>query len=205
MINQTTYRHVNKPIKNIQAIVTNDGELVEDVQGIKTLIDSNKIILHTSNYHIMSDQSSNYLLDVLTSTDYIRFMKLTRNLKHDTNIVMNGNYPHNRQSLFKELALNTKQFERFVRTLVGYGIIYVEKGSSPSSGKVTFTYTVNPFIIRKRKMFDEVILSRFANLDVLNKKLDIELNKTKVINYETINSKRNETATMLEENAIDFG
>lgn len=205
MNNQTTYRHVNKPINNIQAIVTNDGELVQDVQSIKTLIDSNKIILQTSNYHIMSDQSSDYLLNVLTSTDYVRFMKLTRNLKHDTNIVMNGNYPHTRQSLFKELGLNTKQFERFIRTLLNYGIIYVEKGSNPTSGKVMFTYTVNPFIIRKRKLFSEVILSRFANIDVLIKQLDSDVIKTKQINYETINSKRNEIATRIEENAIDFG
>lgn len=181
-VNQTTYKPVKVKMNKVQAIITKDGEIIENIENVTTLVDNGQIELTTSHYLIVSDEASKYLLKVLSSNDYVRFMKLALDIKKDTNVIYNGNYPHNRTSLNAFLKINGSQFERFIRTLLKYGIIYIEKGSSSLTGKVAVTYTINPFIVRKRKIFDDIILLRFANLDVLNKKLDADLSKTKQTN-----------------------
>jgi hypothetical protein len=166
---QTTYKSITRKTYP-ESIITNSGE-VKPAHNHIVLEETDLVEFNTTDYVIFSKEAIEYVMDVLSSIESKRFNNMQHSTKTCYNVVFNGQYPHNRTTLIKQLGINGKQFERFIRKLKNKGILYVIKGISPKTCKVQNTYIINPFISRKRKNIHKDLCTIFADVQTLNKSL----------------------------------
>lgn len=126
--------------------------------------DTGKSVLSYDNYSIISSDAIFALQRVLNDSDLAKVVKLSVVLKTELNIIFNDNTPHTNKSLQKYLMIRSEaMFYSLIKRLMKVGVLYQMKGLV--YGRVRVIYLMNPYICRKRKVFENKVLDVFKNFN----------------------------------------
>jgi len=141
------------------------GEVMSsEFDSLKYDTDTGKSVVSYDDYSIISSEAVFALQDVLNDSDLAKVMKMSITLKTELNILFNDKIPHTNKTLQKYLAIRSEaMFIRLVKRLMNVGVLYQMKGLI--YGKVRVIYLMNPYICRKRKVFERKVLDVFKNFD----------------------------------------
>jgi len=141
------------------------GEVMSsEIGGSASIVvkeDTGMSIVNSSDFAIIDTDAVRYLFEVLNDIDFGRLLKMSLTTKTPFNILFNHNTPHSNKSLQKYLAMSSESgFFRFVKRLMKLGILYQIKGKV--YGEVRVVYMLNPYLSRKRKVFDNKVFEIFT-------------------------------------------
>lgn len=160
---------VKKVTKNIKIDLSKyhdseTGELLSSAVSPETTIeaveDTGMIEISSDNYSVIDTESFLVLMKLVTDVDLAKIMKMGVCTKTPLNIVYNGSLPHTSKTLQKYLEIKSEaMFILLIRRLMKVGVVYRLKGLI--HGKVRDTYMLNPFLSRKRKIFEKKVFEVF--------------------------------------------
>lgn len=168
MTTKTRVKKVKKKTSDVDLskyVNLETGEIMSsEVDGSASIVvqeDTGMSLVNSNDFAIIDTDAVKYLFEVLNDIDFGRLLKMSLTTKTPFNILFNHNVPHSNKSLQKYLAMNSESgFFRFVKRLMKLGIIYQIKGKI--YGEVRVVYMLNPFLSRKRKVFDNKVFEIFT-------------------------------------------
>lgn len=132
----------------------------DDKLSIKAEEDTDRSIVSYSDYSVISTEAITMLNQVLNNSDLANVIKMAIVVKTPLSIVFNNNVPHTNDTLQKYLEIKSQSmFIGLIKRLIKAGVLYQMKGLI--YGKVRVIYIINPYICRKRKVFENKILDIF--------------------------------------------
>lgn len=145
------------------------GELLSSEIGKGTSITvskkTNGVIIDYDNYATISTEAMMELMNVLNNSDLASTLKMSLCAQTPLSLLYNDNNKlHSNESLQKYLEIKSeaKYFE-LIKRLIKVGVLYQIKGLI--YGEVRKVYMINPFLSKKRKVFDEQVIQVFKSFD----------------------------------------
>jgi hypothetical protein len=149
------------------------GELLSSELGkgntVTVTKKTNGVIIDYDNYATVSTEAMMQLMQVLNNSDLASTLKMSLCAQTPLSLLYNDNNKlHSNESLQKYLKIKSeaKYFE-LIKRLIKVGVLYQIKGLI--YGEVRKVYMINPFLSKKRKVFDEQVIQVFKSFD--NKQL----------------------------------
>lgn len=158
-------KKVNKPVDLDLDTYVNDetGEvkvLAEIPTGVKVTEESGMVIVDSDNYAVLETEAVLALMKVLNNSDLCNVVKMSVTTKTALNIVFNNNIPHTNDTLQKYLEIGSQsKFISLIKRLIAAGVLYQIKGKI--YGEVRVCYMLNPFLSRKRRLFEAKVFDVF--------------------------------------------
>lgn len=150
-------KYVNSETGEIVSSELSEGTSVE----VKK--ESGMVTIEYSDYAVIDSDALFYLCSVLNNSDIANVYKMAIVTKTPLNIVFNNNIPHTNETLQKYLSIGSEsKFLQLIKRLIKIGVLYQIKGRI--YGEVRVCYMLNPHISKKRKVFDEKVVSVFDTL-----------------------------------------
>lgn len=133
--------------------------------------DTNMSIVSYSDYSVISTEAIIMLSRILNNSDLANVIKMSITIKTPLSILYNDDIPHTNYTLQKYLEIKSESmFIGLIKRLMKAGVLYQIKGLI--HGEVRVIYIINPYICRKRRVFENQILDIFeqfkADLNRLN-------------------------------------
>ncbi len=144
--------------------------LAEIPEGVRVTQESGMVIVESDDYAVLETDAMLALMKVLNNSDLCNVLKMSVATKTALNIVFNNNVPHTNDTLQKYLEIGSQsKFISLIKRLISAGVLYQIKGRI--YGEVRVCYMLNPFLSRKRKVFEEKVFDVFEKFktDILNK------------------------------------
>jgi len=143
---------------------TNTGEILseelEDKVSIVVNKDTDMSVVSYSDYSVISTEAIIILSQILNNSDFANVIKMAVVVKTPMSIVFNDTIPHTNETLQKYLEIKSESmYISLVKRLIKNGILYQIKGLI--YGEVRKIYIINPYICRKRKVFENKVLDMF--------------------------------------------
>lgn len=127
--------------------------------------------VYYSDYSVISTEAILALSQILNNSDLANVVKMSVTVKTALNVIFNNNIPHTNNSLQKYLQIKSESmFLALIKRLMKVGILYQMKGRVGKEIRVF--YLLNPYICRKRRTFENKILTVFEQF-----KDDLKINK----------------------------
>lgn len=126
---------------------------------------TNAVMINYDDYATISTSAIFSLMEVLNNSDLANTLKLTLCAQTPLSLLYNSNNQlHSNESLQKylEIASQSKYFD-LIRRLIKAGVLYQIKGLI--HGEVRKIYMINPFLSKKRKVFDDKVIEVFQSFD----------------------------------------
>jgi len=145
------------------------GEILVDEMSSDTKMtiirDSGLVSVSYSDYAVISTDAIIYLTTILNNSDLGNVLKMLTTTKTPLNILYNNNVPHSNSSLQQYLKVSSEsKFIDLIKRLMKLGVLYQIKGNI--YGSVRVIYMLNPFLSKKRKLFDDKVFKIFKNFQV---------------------------------------
>jgi hypothetical protein len=145
------------------------GELLSSELGKGTTIVVNQktsnVTIDYDNYATISTQAMFTLMEVLNNSDLANTLKMSLCAKGPLSLLYNeNNQLHSNETLQKFLDISSKSsYFALINKLIKVGVLYQVKGLI--YGEVRKIYMINPFLSKKRKVFDEKVIEVFQSFD----------------------------------------
>lgn len=131
--------------------------------------DTGKSIVTYSDYSVISTDAAQILFEILNNSDFANVMKMALVVRTDWSILFNNTVPHTNETLQKYLKIKSEaMFMGLIRRLMKAGVLYQVKGLI--WGEVRVIYLINPYLCRKRKVFENRVLDVFRKFTKDNEK-----------------------------------
>jgi hypothetical protein len=132
---------------------------------------TNTSVVSYSDYSVISTEAIIMLGRILNNSDLANVIKMSITVKTPLSILYNDSIPHTNYTLQRYLEIKSESmFIGLIKRLMKAGVLYQIKGLI--HGDVRVIYIINPYICRKRKVFENQILDIFeqfkADLNKLN-------------------------------------
>jgi hypothetical protein len=158
---------INKPVELDLAehIDEETGEVtiyakVDHGVKIKAVEETGLKSITSEDYAVLDSNAMTALMSVLNNSDLANVLKMSIVTKTSFNIVYNNNTPHNNTTLMKYLEIKSEaMYMKLIKRLIAAGVLYQIKGNI--YGSVRVCYMLNPFLSRKRKVFEEQVFEVF--------------------------------------------
>jgi len=143
---------------------TDTGEPLLDEVGDKVSIVVNKdtemSVVSYSDYSVISTEAIIILSQILNNSDFANVIKMAVVVKTPMSIIYNDTVPHTNETLQKYLEIKSEaMYVNLIKRLMNAGVLYQMKGKI--YGEVRKIYIINPYICRKRKVFENKVLDMF--------------------------------------------
>ena len=143
---------------------TDTGEYLSDEidQNISISVDKNTdmSVVSYSDYSVISTEAIVILSQILNNSDFANVIKMAIVVKTPMSILYNDTIPHTNETLQKYLEIKSEaMYISLMKRLMQAGVLYQMKGLI--YGEVRKIYIINPYICRKRKVFENKILNVF--------------------------------------------
>lgn len=123
-----------------------------------------KSVVTYDNYAVISSEAVEALQSVLNDSDLGKVMKMSLTIKTDLSILFNENIPHTNKTLQHYLKIKSEaMYIGLIKRLMRVGVLYQIKGLI--WGEVRVIYMINPYICRKRKVFENRVLEVFRKFE----------------------------------------
>ncbi len=134
--------------------------LAEIPRGVKVTQESGMVVVDSDNYAVLETDAMLALMKVLNNSDLCNVLKMSVATKTALNIVFNNNIPHTNDTLQKYLEIGSQsKFISLIKRLISAGVLYQIKGKI--YGEVRVCYMLNPFLSRKRRLFEAKVFDVF--------------------------------------------
>lgn len=160
---------VKRIIKNIEVDLSDyydskTGELLVSMIDKNTAIvvqqDTGMKEITSSDYSVIDSESFLVLMKLVNNSELAKIMKMGICTKTPLNIVYNNTLPHTNKTLQKYLEMSSESmFLKLTKKLIKVGVLYQLKGLI--HGEVRVTYMLNPFLFRKRRLFESKVFEVF--------------------------------------------
>jgi hypothetical protein len=162
-VNETVPYDLDKYI-NQETGETLESEVSSDQQRVTVTKDSGMRRIDYEDYAVIDKDAVDFLSEILNRSDLACVLQMAIITKTPLNIVFNGNVPHTNESLQKYLRLNSEaMYMKLIKRLINIGILYQIKGRI--YGEVRVCYMLNPFLSKKRYLFEEKVFHVFEKFD----------------------------------------
>jgi len=163
------------PIKEIETvdlspyvnIDTGEGlqsEFTGSGVSIKASKEIGKSVVTYSDYSVISSEAVREMQEILNNSDLSKVLLMAVTVRTDLSILFNNNVPHTNRTLQSYLQIRSEaMYINLIRRLMKAGILYQIKGLI--WGEVRVIYMINPYICRKRKVFENRVLDVFRKFD----------------------------------------
>ena len=145
--------------------------LIDDISKnvkITSTEDSGTVKISYDDYASIDSKSIVYLSSILSPNELGYLVKMAVTTKTLLNIIYNNNIPHTNETLRCYLQLNSPSaFSKLINKLIKEGILHQER--CKIYGRVRVIYMLNPYISKKRSLFDAESIGVFSKL---SKKID---------------------------------
>ena len=153
----------NAPVELDSYINEETGEVkvMADIPaGSVVKTDSGFSMITSNNYAVLESDALLELMKVLNNSDLANVVKMSVVTKTPLNIIFNNTIPHTNETLQKYLEISSQSmFMKLIKRLVNVGVLYQIKGRI--YGEVRVCYMLNPFLSRKRKVFENKVFDVF--------------------------------------------
>jgi len=113
-----------------------------------------------SDYSVISTEAIVMLSRILNNSDLANVIKMSITVKTPLSILYNNEVPHTNYTLQKYLEIKSESmFIGLIKRLMKAGVLYQIKGLIHKELRVI--YIINPYICRKRRVFENKILEIF--------------------------------------------
>ena len=155
------------PYFNIETGEFQDSEFKGKGVSIKAVKDSGKSIVTYSDYSVISSDAVIAMREVLNDSDMAKVLMMAVIAKTDLSILFNNTVPHTNKTLQTYLRVKSEaMYLNLIRRLMKAGILYQIKGLI--WGEVRVIYMINPYLCRKRKIFENRVLDVFRKFNTEN-------------------------------------
>ena len=142
-----------------------------NVESVTLQEDTNMSVISYSDYSVISTEAIIMLSRILNNSDLANVIKMSITVKTPLSVLYNDDIPHTNYTLQKYLEIKSESmFIGLIKRLMKAGVLYQIKGLI--HGEVRVIYIINPYICRKRRVFENQILDIFeqfkADLNRLN-------------------------------------
>lgn len=123
------------------------------------------VMIDYDDYATISTEAMLQLANVLNNSDLGNTLKMSLCAQTPLSLLYNNNNQlHSNKSLqeYLEIKSEAKYFD-LIKRLIKAGVLYQIKGLI--YGEVRKIYMINPFISKKRKVFDEQVIKVFKSFD----------------------------------------
>lgn len=157
----------NKVIDVSQYHHQDTGELLasEMGKGVSITVSqrTDKVTIDYDDYATISTKAMFTLMEVLNNSDLANTLKMSLCAKGPLSLLYNDNNQlHSNETLQKYLDISSEStYYALVNKLIKVGVLYQVKGLI--YGKVRKIYMINPFLSKKRKVFDEKVIEVFQS------------------------------------------
>jgi len=145
------------------------GELLSSELGKGSSITVAKkttgVIIDYDDYATISTDAMLQLMEVLNNSDLANTLKMSLCAKTPLSLLYNqNNQLHSNESLqnYLEIKSEARYFD-LIKRLTKAGVLYQIKGLI--YGEVRKIYMINPFLSKKRKIFDDKVIQVFKSFD----------------------------------------
>lgn len=122
--------------------------------------------ISSSDYAVIDSEALLVMAKILNNSDLANVIKMAIVTKTPLNVLFNNNIPHCNETLQSYLQISSEsQYIKLMQRLIKSGILYQIKGLI--HGQVRVCYILNPYICRKRKTFEERLVSIFSEFKLL--------------------------------------
>lgn len=145
------------------------GEILSSEVGKGTTITvsqkTEKVTIDYEDYATISTKAMLTLMEVLNNSDLANTLKMSLCAKGPLSLLYNeNNQLHSNETLQKYLDISSRSsYFSLVNKLISVGVLYQVKGLI--HGEVRKIYMINPFLSKKRKVFDEKVIEVFQSFD----------------------------------------
>lgn len=145
------------------------GELLSSEIGKGTTIVVNQktsnVSIDYDDYATISTKAMFTLMEVLNNSDLANTLKMSLCAKGPLSLLYNeNNQLHSNETLQKYLEISSEStYYNLINKLIKVGVLYQVKGLI--HGSVRKIYMINPFLSKKRKVFDEKVIEVFQSFD----------------------------------------
>lgn len=125
--------------------------------------DTGHFTVNSDNYVVFDQGAMEYVQGAIAKVDVGKVFKMSTMLKGDCSVLyQNNNHPHNANTLPVILDMSQDKFYNLVRRLVSKGILaYAVCAPSGFTQKI---YMLNPYIVRKKKTFNNELMVWFSDV-----------------------------------------
>ena len=145
------------------------GELLSSELGkgksITVTQKTNGVMIDYDDYATISTEAMLQLANILINSDLANALKMSLCAQTPLSLLYNNNNQlHSNKTLqeYLEIKSEAKYFE-LIKKLIKAGVLYQIKGLI--HGEVRKIYMINPFLSKKRKVFDEQVIKVFKSFD----------------------------------------
>lgn len=143
------------------------GELLlselKDSASIVTKMSTNLVEIRPDDYFTTNSDALKYLFKHLNRQEIGAVMFMAMDLQTDQNLVYNGTVPHTNYTLRKSLGIkSTSTYALLMQKLMDLNVLHQSKDRV--QGMVRVIYSMNPFLVKKRKTLDHQLLKVFSEL-----------------------------------------
>jgi len=145
------------------------GELLSSEMGKNTTVvvsqKTSNVTIDYEDYATISTQAMFTLMDVLNNSDLANTLKMSLCAKGPLSLLYNeNNQLHSNETLQKYLDISSQStYFSLINKLIKVGVLYQVKGLI--YGEVRKIYMINPFLSKKRKVFDEKVVEVFQSFN----------------------------------------
>lgn len=167
----TSVKKVKKSVKIDPSIYINceTGEsLYDEMDGNSELElskNSNVVTINSNDFTIIDSSAIAFLKQHLNRSELGSIGIMAEDLKTALNLVYNHNRAHSNESLQKSLGIaSNSTFRLLIKKLMSLGVLYQIKGRIGNGIRVM--YIMNPFVARKRKQVDKMLVEVFEQFKI---------------------------------------
>jgi hypothetical protein len=145
------------------------GELLNSElgKGVKITVSqkTNNVSIDYDDYASISTEALKVLMTTLNNSDLASTLKMSICAKGPLSLLYNeNNQLHSNETLQKYLDISSSStFFALINKLIKAGVLYQVKGLI--YGEVRKIYMINPFLSKKRKVFDEKVIEVFQSFE----------------------------------------
>ena len=163
-MNKTTPIIQKENIDLSKYVNTDTGEPLSDELSDRVSIvvnkDTDMSVVSYSDYSVISTEAIVILSQILNNSDFANVIKMAIVVKTPMSIIYNDTVPHTNETLQKYLEIKSESmYISLMKRLMKAGILYQMKGLI--YGEVRKIYIINPYICRKRRVFENKVLDVF--------------------------------------------
>lgn len=141
--------------------------LIDEVDGKNSITIDEKTdmsVVSYSDYSVISTEAITILTQLLNNSDLANVIKMSIVVKTPMSVLFNHNIPHTNETLQKYLEIKSESmYMGLIKRLMNVGVLYQMKGLI--FGEVRRIYIINPYICRKRRVFENKVLDIFQQFN----------------------------------------
>lgn len=159
-------RNVNTKRKLDEIVDTSTGECFNEVNITES---TDYVLMDYDEYVTIDSTALKYIVANFSPSDYGRIIRMSDMVDGPFNVLhKEKDIPHTNQTLAEELKYSRNKYAEFMKRLHNNGIIYYFDGLSKVKGVTVKHVMLNPYLARKKKMFNKQCFKYFTDFKIKN-------------------------------------